>query len=81
MPVANGYGVVVGVVVDVVDVVASDGRLVLLAALAFVVVEDERMKLLGMSPSLALAVVLVFGNTKAQKSMTWLPCGLISLSR
>jgi hypothetical protein len=81
MPVAKGYGVVVVVVVEVV----------------LLLVEEERMKLLGdgtMSPSpspplavevevevvVPLAVVLL-GNTKAQKSMTWLPCGLISFSR
>ncbi len=89
MPVANGYGLgdgQDGVVGDVVDVVVADDglpvRVLLPASLAFVVLgKEERMKLLGMSPSPAVAVVLLFGNTKAQKSMTWLPCGLISLSR
>jgi hypothetical protein len=77
MPVAKGYGIVV--VVVVLDVV--------------VLLEEERMKLLGagtMSPSpspplavevVVLLAVVLLGNTKAQKSMTWLPCGLINLSR
>lgn len=36
----------------------------------------ERMKLAGME----LLLVSSFGNTNAQKSITWLPYGLINLS-